>query len=990
MEKGKDDKEVAKKDKAKLILLERMRAKKGEELKKIRDNLKKVIATSLKADPSKHAIVADQMDTLKARAMKVSQEIASIVQKMDVITVKDTKPSPEQEAAAEVDGALQTTATAKQLAFQLFCNDKRQEVALALASNKTLAQKASVRGVFAEAIDAQLASMWAGIPEGLRAEYIQAARAALVARDTTWNVAQALFIDASSMNGEQADKEALSVAWKGLAVTEQSRFFIAAQSLALGKPNAFQNASDRPQMKDAVASLTKSVSDLAFDLYADENWRWAKAQVIEHAGHDAHDHESELRMYPDVQHLLAKTYANISTSMRQGYLERAEQLMSTSFFAGHVPTTDSIGQVNSLTPPLHRTLLSFTLQFVGLGKRDVDRKTAELLDETVEAMLHEHLSHKFRLVQQNSIDDVDVANACQRRYIISLVNNNPTFVDKTIDVVKASVEQGEVNKALKGEGIKVSVLFPIGGLPSLLTDPGVYEWTCKSDAHCNWRGVCEEGKCRCKMEAKGGKLYDYSGYDCSFGPSIVCPEDCSFHGVCQQNGKCSCAAGYSGAGCEIETCVQDCSGHGVCFQGQCACEDTWEGPGCSLKEDVKICRAGCNGHGKCGEDGECVCKDGRSGDQCEKLDLPCPSPCDNGGKCNNGTCACAGPWGGDSCKSPSCPGGSGCSGNGKCEGDGTVLAKCVCGEGWAGPDCACQSSSHEVCSGHGLCHNDGENDACYCHHEWGNEACSVRLCSPPDCSGHGECREGTCGCDDGWKSDSCGVKTCLKGCEEHGTCDGAKCDCNAGFLGVKCSASLADCPEMCNEPKGQGTCSETVTGPDEESVATCVCEDKFDGPSCGMKTCEKDCGHGLCRPNGKGGECHCEPNWFGEACDSRQCTPVADAKPGEPSGCTGHGTCALAVGQAVGGTKNTCTCDKGWVGGLCEIEASLENCAVCCLNKCLSDCHKEHNFQNVAVMTCFHKCQPGCVEGCQLGEEATCPGDIGNIVDALTAPPHNR
>jgi hypothetical protein len=990
-----------KEDNAKLLVLERLRSHQDGQLKDIRSELKKKIEDIPgKAGSGKSHIVTRQIEDLKGDAMKVSEAISITNKKMDAIHAKHapkTKPSPEVEAASELEGNGQVTATAKQLAFQLFCSDKRQEVALALAENKTLTQKASVEGSFAEAIDAELTSMWAGLPSELRNDYIRAARAALVVRDTTWTVAKKLFMDASTTSGQQVDEKALTRAWVGLPVTTQSRFFIAAQSIALGKPNAANAtaAMKEPKMSDAVESLTKSVSDLAYDLFTDENWRWASNQVAAHQGPEVDAAGSDLRVYPDVQHLLATTYKNLSTSARHTYIDRAEQLMSTSFFAGHPPPSHSIGEVNSLEPPLHRTLLSFTFQFVGLGKTDADRQTRGLADRAVESLLHEHLSYKFRILQQNSIDAVDVTNALQRRYIISLVNNDAAFVDKAIGVVKAVVEQGELNKKLLEEGIRATVLFPIGGQPQLLTDPGVYEWTCKSDADCSYRGSCEEGRCQCKMEAREGKIYQYGGYDCSFGPSVVCPKDCSFHGVCQENGECRCASGYVGAGCEMETCVNDCSGHGVCFEGMCACEDGWIGPGCSHEEAKKQCKSGCSGHGKCDEKGACQCDTNYSGEHCGNLELPCPVPCANGGNCNNGTCVCGGPWKGDSCQTPSCE--DSCSGHGTCEGDGFKDATCNCNMGWAGPTCACASSSDEECSGHGMC-QDGE---CFCHHEWGNEACAARLCTPPDCSGHGMCQSGQCECEDGWKSDSCGVKTCLEGCEAHGKCNGAVCECDAGFLGAKCSVSRKNCPLMCSESMNQGACRELVLEGKEESVASCVCAEGFGGPGCELKTCDKDCsGHGICRygltnATALGGACHCESSWFGDDCASRGCLegePEENATAGEePKGCSGHGTCSKGVGKNA--APYECNCEKGWIGGLCEIEASLEECAVCCLNKCLSDCHKEHSFQSVAVMTCFHQCQPTCVEDCQLGEIDSCPGDKGNydhLVDALSITPEAR
>lgn len=128
------------------------------------------------------------------------------------------------------------------------------------------------------------------------------------------------------------------------------------------------------QMKTGAGHPIRSVIDSrcgCFDADGRQRLGHATLQVAAHQGPEVDAAGSDLRVYPDVQHLLATTYKNLSTSARHTYIDRAEQLMSTSFFAGHPPPSHSIGEVNSLEPPLHRTLLSFTFQFVGLGKTDV-------------------------------------------------------------------------------------------------------------------------------------------------------------------------------------------------------------------------------------------------------------------------------------------------------------------------------------------------------------------------------------------------------------------------------------------------------------------------------------------------------------------------------------------------------------------------------------------------------------------------------------------
>ena len=66
---------------------------------------------------------------------------------------------------------------ASQLWFELFCNDKRQEVALAMASNKTLTDEIA-DGAFSSAVDGELTKMWSKLPKAYREEYVAASKEA--------------------------------------------------------------------------------------------------------------------------------------------------------------------------------------------------------------------------------------------------------------------------------------------------------------------------------------------------------------------------------------------------------------------------------------------------------------------------------------------------------------------------------------------------------------------------------------------------------------------------------------------------------------------------------------------------------------------------------------------------------------------------------------------------------------------------------------------
>ena len=92
----------------------------------------------------------------------------------------------------------------------------------------------------------------------------------------------------------------------------------------------------------------------------------------------------------------------------------------------------------------------------------------------------------------------------------------------------------------------------------------------------------------------------------------ACPNDCSYHGNCV-NGKCECAAGWSGPDCAALTCLAGCSGHGECDANfTCACDDGWSGADCSQL----TCPGSCNGHGLC-NNGTCYCAPGYHGAACD-------------------------------------------------------------------------------------------------------------------------------------------------------------------------------------------------------------------------------------------------------------------------------------------------------------------------------------------------------------------------------------
>jgi hypothetical protein len=91
-----------------------------------------------------------------------------------------------------------------------------------------------------------------------------------------------------------------------------------------------------------------------------------------------------------------------------------------------------------------------------------------------------------------------------------------------------------------------------------------------------------------------------------------CPNQCSGHGTCRQEGQCACFAGFEGYDCSMRTCPSaeswgqdqevmhtqsECAGRGVCKRetGTCSCFDGYEGAAC----ERATCANDCSGHGRC-------------------------------------------------------------------------------------------------------------------------------------------------------------------------------------------------------------------------------------------------------------------------------------------------------------------------------------------------------------------------------------------------------
>ena len=127
---------------------------------------------------------------------------------------------------------------------------------------------------------------------------------------------------------------------------------------------------------------------------------------------------------------------------------------------------------------------------------------------------------------------------------------------------------------------------------------------------CSNHGVCEWGFCICDP---GFKEVDCSGLAC---PKSICAYsyahhrleciECSGRGMCNQNGTCTCQAGYKGEACEVISCPGECSGHGTCkLGGRCDCDSGFGGPDCFVAFCPNNCTTWNNGYDS-GTQGDCV------------------------------------------------------------------------------------------------------------------------------------------------------------------------------------------------------------------------------------------------------------------------------------------------------------------------------------------------------------------------------------------------
>ncbi|XP_010828715.1 PREDICTED: scavenger receptor class F member 2, partial [Bison bison bison] len=313
----------------------------------------------------------------------------------------------------------------------------------------------------------------------------------------------------------------------------------------------------------------------------------------------------------------------------------------------------------------------------------------------------------------------------------------------------------------------------------------------------------------------------------------------------------TCCAGWRQQGdeCGIAVCEGNstCSENEVCVRpGECRCRHGYFGANCDTKcprqfwgPDCKeLCV--CHPHGQC-EDvtGQCTCHARRWGARCEHA-----CQCQHGA-CHprSGACRCEPGWWG-----PQCASACYCSATSRCD---PQTGACLCHAGWWGRSCnnqcACNTSPCEQQSGRCQCRERTFGARCerYCQ-------CFRGRCHPVD---------GTCACEPGYRG---------KYCREP---------CPAGFYGLGCRRRCGQCKgqQPCTVAEGRClTCEPGWNGTKSGSLALLPltppprlprCETKCSngtyGEDCAF-VCA-DCASGHC--DFQSGRCLCSPGVHGPQWD---------------------------------------------------------------------------------------------------------------------------
>ena len=451
--------------------------------------------------------------------------------------------------------------------------------------------------------------------------------------------------------------------------------------------------------------------------------------------------------------------------------------------------------------------------------------------------------------------------------------------------------------------------------------------------------------------------------------------------------ECICALGSAGKNCDIN--IDDCAN--IYCQNGGNCIDLLQDFYCECPEGVlgKFCENtvdhcttdSCQNAGKCVEKithFECECGNDFYGETCQyslkkMADLCATIECQNNSTCTaskwNHTCTCLDGFSGKSCHIQSNRNGTPCDIN-PCQYGGICVEnliqpqgyKCLCSEGYFGPDCCFPLDACELfpCKNGGICQRGYFGDyICDCPIGLSGINCEIfvtddnkfgvedtycpigfvgfecqmpafppNFCISNECQNQAFCTYGfdnyTCSCLEGFSGDLCQFSTPPSGpcgsnpCRHNGECfeigTEFECDCIIGVTGQFCESNINECgTETC----GFGACL------DGFGAFKCECQDGYIGENCSIKcpigttghncnistqSClESSCPMGYeCSEVSDGFECLCPIGFSGINCGTRSSC--------ENTKCSNNGNC---ISDTIYGFR--CICPPKYWGPKCDL-----------------------------------------------------------------------
>ncbi|KAL5018347.1 hypothetical protein ScPMuIL_004069 [Solemya velum] len=422
---------------------------------------------------------------------------------------------------------------------------------------------------------------------------------------------------------------------------------------------------------------------------------------------------------------------------------------------------------------------------------------------------------------------------------------------------------------------------------------------CQNGGKCESFGS-ERKYCVCKDGFTGDEC-ETDIDDCELNP-----KGCLYNGTCSDginSYSCNCLPGIRGNEGHCETLPDFCFASGcdqtggLCYNdietldSVCNCGGEYvkdEDSGLCKKDSCKdiVCI-----NGTCA-DGECFCEQGFEGATCQHNKNDCdPDPCVKGtctDKHLSYECSCDEGWKGTNCgiNIDDCPGTYG-----PCDSAHTLKCidkvadySCQCRDGYTGRNCSEEINECEIkqpCKHGATCTDKVSGYTCECTLGWEGENCDTR-------------------------KNFCGNNPCQNGGTCHSLEDGYTCRCKLGTSGATCS----NFPDVCDVfSSTQITpCINSGRCKRGDGETSCECQNvHYSGKSCQLikDYCSSDlmsCKNGgSCSNEVLGGfSCKCEPGY-----DKRdQCSTYQD--PCSSENCGSNAKCFSK------GDKSMCICDHGY------------------------------------------------------------------------------